>query len=82
MSALAIDEVHIQKGSEYPVEITVVMNNSAGIFQIDETLTRKIVRGPLARYVTVVAVTRPEDEVTDARIIQRLRLKNGVFVAE
>jgi hypothetical protein len=82
VSALAIDEVHIQQGAEFPVEIMVVMNNSAGIFQIDETLTRKVVRGPLARYVTVVAVTRPEDAVNDARIIQRLKLRNGIFVSE
>jgi hypothetical protein len=40
------------------------------------------VRGPLSRYVTVVAITRPEDTVNDARIIQRLMLKNGVFVIE
>ena len=82
VSALAIDEVHISRGAEFPVEITVVMNNSAGIFQIEDTLTRKIVKGPLSPHVTVVAMTRPEDATSDARIIQRLTLRNGVFVAE
>lgn len=82
VSALAIDEVQIGKGAEFPVEIKVVMNNSAGIFQIEDTLAKKVVKGPLAKYVTVVAVTRPENEMNDARIIQRLTLKNGVFVAE
>lgn len=57
------------------------MNNSAGIFQIEDTLTRKVVKGPLARWITVTALTRPEDSASDARIIERLTLRNGVFVA-
>ncbi|MCC7361867.1 MAG: hypothetical protein IT317_20455 [Anaerolineales bacterium] len=82
VSALAIDEVRIGPGQDVPVEITVVMNNSAGIFQIEDTLTKKVVRGPLARWVTVTALTAPADSPSDARIIERLTLKNGVFVAE
>ena len=82
VSALAIDEVHIGPGKDMPVEITVVMNNSAGIFQIEETLTRKVVRGPLSKWITVTAVTRPADSPNDARIIERLTLRNGVFVTE
>ena len=82
VSALAIDEVHLAAGREYAVEITVVMNNSAGIFQIEDTLAKKVVKGPLAKWVTVTAVTRPADSPHDARIIERLTLKNGVFVAE
>lgn len=82
VSALAIDEVWINRGEQHPVEITVVMNNSAGIFQIDDTLTRKVVRGPLAKWITVTAVTRPQDSPNDTRIIERLTLRNGAFVAE
>jgi metal-dependent HD superfamily phosphatase/phosphodiesterase len=82
VSALAIDEVIIGPGESYPVEITVVMNNSAGIFQIEDTLTKKVVKGPLAKWITVTALTRPSGAPTDARIIERLTLKNGVFVAE
>jgi len=82
VSALAIDEVHIAPGKDAPVEITVVMNNSAGIFQIGDTLTRKVVKGPLAQWIIVTALTRPSDSPNDARIIERLTLKNGVFVAE
>lgn len=82
VSALAIDEVQIGPGKEHPVEITVLMNNSAGIFQIEDTLTKKVVRGPLAKWITVVAVTQPLDSANDARIIERLTLRNGVFVAE
>ena len=82
VSALAIDEVRLGPGQDVPVEITVVMNNSAGIFQIEDTLTRKVVRGPLAKWITVTALTQPADSPHDARIIERLTLKNGVFVAE
>lgn len=82
VSALAIDEVDIGPGPQHPVEITVVMNNSAGIFQIEDTLTRKVVKGPLSKWITVTACTRPEDSGADIRIIERLTLRNGVFVAE
>jgi len=82
VSALAIDEVHIGPGKEHPVEITIVMNNSAGIFQIEDTLTKKVVNGPLSRWITITALTRPADSPNDARIIERLTLRNGVFVAE
>jgi metal-dependent HD superfamily phosphatase/phosphodiesterase len=82
VSALAIDEVRLGPGKDFPVEITVVMNNSAGIFQIEDTLTKKVVRGPLSKWVTVTAITQPADSASDARIIERLTLKNGVFVAE
>jgi metal-dependent HD superfamily phosphatase/phosphodiesterase len=82
VSALAIDEVVLGPGKDFPVEITVVMNNSAGIFQIEETLTRKVVRGPLSKWITVTALTRPSDSPNDARIIERLTLRNGVFVTE
>ena len=82
VSALAIDEVRIDRGKDFPVEITVVMNNSAGIFQIEETLTRKVVRGPLSKWITVTALTKPSDSAHDARIIERLTLRDGVFVTE
>ncbi len=82
VSALAIDEVRIAPGKDVPVEITVLMNNSAGIFQIDDTLTRKVVRGPLSKWITVTALTQLSGTHSDARIIERLTLKNWVFVAE
>src|SRR5574341_1090066 len=81
VSALAIDEVRISQGETRPVEITVTMNNSAGIFQIEDTLTRRLRHSPLAPHVVVVACTRPDSE-SDARIIQRLYFENGVFKNE
>ncbi len=81
VSALAIDEVKIEKGQTRPVEITVTMNNSAGIFQIEDTLTRRLRNSPLSPHVVVVARTRADSDM-DARIIQRLYFENGVFKNE
>lgn len=71
ISALAVDEVHIARGSETPVEISVYMNNSAGIFQVEETLAKKVWASPLKNLVSIVAMTRGEG---DQRIIGRVRL--------
>ncbi|MDX2007704.1 MAG: phosphohydrolase [Meiothermus sp.] len=73
ISALAVDEVQIMTGENVPVEIRVKMNNSAGIFQVEEVLTRKVLNSPMRPYVTVTATT---DEATnqDQRIIRRVRL--------
>ncbi len=73
ISALAVDEVMILRGEDVPVEIRVKMNNAAGIFQVEETLTKKVVKSPIRDYVTVVATTHPDGE-HDQRIIHRVRL--------
>ncbi len=78
ISALAIDSVTIRPSTDFPVEIYVVMNNSAGIFQIEDTLTKKIIRGPLAKDITVHAVTKMDEDGED-RILQNLYLRQGVF---
>jgi metal-dependent HD superfamily phosphatase/phosphodiesterase len=82
VSALAIDEVKIARGEKQPVEITVTLNNSAGIFQIEDTLTRRLRNSPLAPHVTVVAMTHPVGADTDTRILTRLYFENGVFKNE
>ena len=38
LSAAAIDEVVIEGGEERPVRVEIRMNNSAGIFQVDDLL--------------------------------------------
>jgi len=83
ISALAVDEVSILRGEEVPVEIRVKMNNSAGIFQVEETLSKKVVHSPIRDYVTVVATTHPDGD-HDQRIIHRVRLheKEPRFVLE
>ncbi len=55
VSAQAIDAVHIRKGDTLPVEIEIVMANSAGIFQVDNLLKRKLRNSTIAPYVRVIA---------------------------
>ena len=38
ISAAAIDDVSIEKGEERPIRVEIRMNNSAGIFQVDDLL--------------------------------------------
>ena len=62
LSAAAIDEVRIADGEEKPVRIEVVMNNSSGIYQVDELLRAKLRGSGLEPYVEVVAHIDTESE--------------------
>ena len=55
LSAAAVDRVIIRKGEDRPVMIEVVLNNSVGLYQLDELLRPKIVSSSIARYVEVQA---------------------------
>ncbi len=70
VSALAIDKVRVSKGTDRPVLIDILMNNSAGIFQVDELLKEKIARSGLRELITV-EVKVPE---TESGIVKGLRL--------
>lgn len=62
VSALAVEEVSIQKGEKRPVRVSVKLGNSAGIFQLDELLRRKLKNSSIAPYVEVVAKIEGETE--------------------
>jgi len=62
ISAAAIDEVRIEAGEERPVRIEIELNNSAGIFQVDDLLATKIRGTPLEGKVEVVARIDAEHE--------------------
>jgi metal-dependent HD superfamily phosphatase/phosphodiesterase len=62
ISAAAIDQVNISAGEERPVRIEIELNNSAGIFQVDDLLATKIRDTPLAGHIEVVAEVRGESE--------------------
>ena len=55
ISAAAIDEVIISEGTDRPVSIEIKMNNSAGIYQVDELLKSKLHGSGLEPYVEIVA---------------------------
>ena len=71
ISAAAIDEVRIEAGEERPVRIEIQLNNSAGIFQVDDLLATKIRDTPLEGKVEVVAKVEGE---TEKRLLSGFRL--------
>jgi uncharacterized protein len=62
LSAAAIDAVEIKAGEERAVTIEIAMNNSAGIFQVDELLATKLRGSGLEEHVEVVASIDAEHE--------------------
>ena len=71
ISAAAIDQVNISAGESRPVRLEIELNNSAGIFQVDDLLATKIRDTPLADHVEVVAEVRGESE---KRLLSGFRL--------
>jgi hypothetical protein len=62
LSAAAIEQVEIKSGVEKPIHIHIRMNNSAGIFQLDELLKDKLHGSGLEKYVEVEASIEGETE--------------------
>jgi metal-dependent HD superfamily phosphatase/phosphodiesterase len=79
VSALAVRQVEIQAGKTCPVEILITMSNSAGVFQVEQTLTTKVLSTPLRDLVTVTAVVEAEE---DEPVLERMTLQQGRFVAQ
>jgi metal-dependent HD superfamily phosphatase/phosphodiesterase len=71
ISAAAIDSIDIATGEDKAVKIEITMNNSAGVFQVDDLLATKLRGTPLAEHVEVVAAVEGEAEkrlLTEFRI--------------
>jgi hypothetical protein len=62
LSAAAIEDVAIGDGEQKPIRIDIVMNNSAGIYQIDSLLKAKLIGSGLEPYVEVLAHIDTESE--------------------
>jgi metal-dependent HD superfamily phosphatase/phosphodiesterase len=71
ISAAAVDEVRIGAGEERPVRVEIQLNNSAGIFQVDDLLATKIRDTPLEGRLEVVAKVEGE---TEKRLLSGFRL--------
>ena len=59
VSAAAIDTVTIEPGAEKAVEVRIAMNNSSGLFQIDELLATKLRGSGIEEHVEVSPRSRP-----------------------
>jgi uncharacterized protein len=62
LSAAAIESVEIKDGDRAPVLIEIHMNNSSGIYQVDELLKRKLRGSGLEPHIEVVARIDTEAE--------------------
>jgi metal-dependent HD superfamily phosphatase/phosphodiesterase len=62
LSAAAIEEVEISDGEEKPIRISIRMNNSSGIYQVDGLLKAKLRGSGLEPYVEVIAHIDTESE--------------------
>jgi uncharacterized protein len=71
LSAAAIDEVRIEAGDERPVKVEIQMNNSAGVFQVDDLLATKLRGTPLEAHVEVIAQVPGE---TEKRLLPSFRI--------
>jgi metal-dependent HD superfamily phosphatase/phosphodiesterase len=71
ISAAAIDEVRIKAGENLPVRVEIELNNSAGIFQVDDLLATKLRGTPLDGRIEVVAEVKGESE---KRLLSGFRL--------
>ncbi|MGH2950908.1 MAG: HD domain-containing protein, partial [Solirubrobacterales bacterium] len=71
ISAAAIDSVEIASGSERAVRIEIEMNNSAGVFQVDDLLATKLRGTPFESEIEVVATIAGE---TEKRLLTEFRI--------
>lgn len=70
VSAAAIEKVEIGPGETKPVRVRILMNNSAGIFQVDELMRDKLRGSGIDSLVEVEATVTGESE---KRLVQSLR---------
>jgi metal-dependent HD superfamily phosphatase/phosphodiesterase len=62
LSAAAIDEVVLGPGEDRAVRIEIAMNNSSGLFQVDELLATKLRGSGIEEHVEVIARIEAEHE--------------------
>ncbi len=71
LSATAIDAVTIEPGEDRAVQIEIAMNNSAGLFQVDELLATKLRGSGIEEHLEVVARIDAEHE---KRLVEVFRI--------
>ncbi len=79
ISALSIESVDITKGKNKLIEITVHMSNSAGIYQVQETLGNKVAKSPLRDYIEIVALLQPSKKPTELQLLDRIVFSDGKY---
>ena len=70
LSAAAIESVRLKQGTERPILIEIEMNNSSGVFQVDELLKSKLRGSGLEHHIGVVANVSAQEK----RLVSVFRL--------
>jgi metal-dependent HD superfamily phosphatase/phosphodiesterase len=70
LSAAAVESVRLKQGSERPINVEIELNNSSGVFQVDELLKHKLRGSGLEHHVEVVARVSAEEK----RLVSVFRL--------
>jgi metal-dependent HD superfamily phosphatase/phosphodiesterase len=71
VSAAAIEKVDINEGTDKPIQLNITMNNSAGVFQLDELLKKKILGSGIEKYIDVHAFI---NQKTEKRLLKEYRI--------
>ena len=69
LSAAAVDRVRLAQGTDRPIRVQIEMNNSSGVFQVDELLSKMLGSG-LEDHVEVEARVREQEK----RLVSVFRL--------
>jgi metal-dependent HD superfamily phosphatase/phosphodiesterase len=78
VSAMAIDNVHLDKGTEKPLRVTVAMDNPAGVFQVQAVLEKKISTSGLQGYVEIFVLVNGERLVlSQVKRLFRVEMQNS-----
>ena len=72
VSAHAIDHVELKEGKDTPVEVHIKMNNSAGIFQVDQLLKKKLNASNIKHLFKIKAIIDRKKE--EKKIIETFEL--------
>ena len=79
ISALSIESVEITGGKEKLIGINVRMSNSAGIYQLQETLVKKVAKSILRDYIEIVAELVPPKTKSDLKVFDRIVFSDGKY---
>ena len=72
VSAHAVDNIEIKEGKDKPLKITINMNNTSGLFQVDELLKKKVKGSGIEQYLEVKAYVKGKAE---KKLMQEYLLK-------
>jgi uncharacterized protein len=71
ISAAAVEGISLERGTERPVRVAIQINNSAGVFQLDQLFREKLRGSGLEPYIELEATLEGD---TEKRLFRRFKL--------